>query len=223
MKSGDITSTDGRLIQALKNTDSLVSANKQKQIVKEMKKEVDGAKIQLGKVTKFYPYLDKAEVTDDGKKIMCKVLHRCWGNILDFFTPQGDRSFDDTLKEPCIIPFAPIPCLYADINDNTKEHLLLGYYADSDIIYNIPAEQGTYKLVNTGSTNQYYMEFGGGSFEVFTPEGLTVQEGVGDDTNDVEHYTKREVDAMLFALREEIGELKEQLKDKQEQGGGDEE
>lgn len=206
MKSGNITNTDGRLLQAYQNVNRIVNSEKQKQVVEEVKKQIEDSKIQVGTAVKFYPYLDKVEVKSKDGNVLCKVLHRYWGELRDFFTPEGERDFDDKLKEPCVIPRSTIPCVYADINDGTNEHILLGYYADKEILYVSPAEPGIAKITSIGARNNYSVEFGNRKFSVFTENGLEVQEGYGEEVNTVDYYTKKDVDRMFEDLRKELNE-----------------
>lgn len=205
MTSKDITVTDGRLAKAFKN---MVEATSDNTTAIKLKSEVDKSKIHLGEMVMFYPYLDKAKVTlkDENKTIICKILHKCWGDMLDFFTPQGDWSFDNSLKERCILPTAPIPCLIADINDNSEEWLMLGYYADYDIVHNKPADKGEYKLTYIGATDEFYLKFGNGKFEVATTSGISITEKNVGESERVEYYTKSEVDELLDKLKEELSE-----------------
>lgn len=70
-KIDKITPTKGRLLKAYENgLGKLVN----KEISSQVKTSVNGVKIQTGVVTKFYPYLNKAEVKIDktNKKLFVK-------------------------------------------------------------------------------------------------------------------------------------------------------
>ena len=210
----NITATDGRVKSAITPVINSVVDSK---LEKEIKKEVDKSKIQIGILTKYYPYLDKAEVKVDDKIILCKILHRMHGSLVDFFTPLGDSSFCETLKEPCIIPRGELDCLVADINDNTKEQLLLGYFLKNDILYTHPAEPGHYRIADLSATNEYGLDIGAGGINLNSNEGVTFTEGLTSSDNSVveyannnnvypkeEVYTKEEVDELIDKLRKEL-------------------
>lgn len=210
--SQNITATDGRLINSMKPiVDSVVDSK----LEKEIKKEVDKSKIHIGVVTKYYPYLDKAEVKVDNKLILCKILHRLHGSLVDFFTPEGDLDFCNTLKEQCIIPRGELDCLVADINDNTKEQLLLGFFLKNDVIYTSPANPGHYKISDLSSINDYGVNIGVGAIDLKSNKGVTFIEGfTADDDKTVEYannknvYTKKEVyNKKEVYTKEEVDEL----------------
>ncbi len=210
-KIDKITPTKGRLLQAYENgLGKLVN----KEISQQVKTSVEGVKIQTGVMTKFYPYLNKAEVKLDksNKKIICKILHRYGGAIMDLFTPlEETRTFCKKMGEPCIIPRYLLNCLVADINDDSKEYLLLGYYENEELIGLNPAEPGSLKISAIGITNEYYIKFGIKGFEVQSPKKPNFTVGhFEDETAEVNYvssdevYTKKEVDKLLEDLKEEI-------------------
>ena len=212
--SSNITATDGRVMSAISPViDSVVD----EKLKTEIKKEIDKTKIQIGVITKYYPYLDKADVKVDDKLILCKILHRMHGSLVDFFTPLGDASFCETLKESCIIPRGELDCLIADINDDTKEQLLLGYFLKNDVIYTHPAEQGHYRIADLSATNEYGLDIGAGNISFNSNEGVTFTEGLTSSESSVveyannnnvyskeEVYTKEEVDELIDKLRKEL-------------------
>ena len=108
-----------------------------RKIEETINKTVDASKIRTGKLLKFYPYLDKAEVQLNNitKPVLCRMFHRFGGSLIDFFTPEGENAFCETLKEPCILPREQLHVLVADIsNEDAKEMLslpLLGIVYDS--------------------------------------------------------------------------------------------
>ena len=189
MKLSDITATDGRVKNAISPViDSVVDSKIEKQI----KKEIDKSKIQIGVLSKYYPYLDKAEVKLGNKTVLCKILHRMHGSLVDFFTPLGESSFCETLKEPCIIPRGELDCLVADINDDTKERLLLGYFLKNDIIYTRPANPGHYRVADFSATNEYGLDVGVGDILLNSNKGVTFTEGFVESENTVVEYANNE-------------------------------
>ena len=201
--SKNITVTDARTRKALNNLIKEITAP---QIQKTVKKAVDNEKIKTGKVTKFYPYLDKAEVKIDKtkKKVLCKVLHRFAGGLIDFFTPLGDNSYCETLKEPCILPRDNLHACIVDINDNTKEYLLLGYYYPDDIVGFEPASIGAMKIMSFGASKENYIEFSGAGLKIQTTKEVEMETGeYNTDTVEVHHahvedvYSKDEIDKKM--------------------------
>ena len=98
MKSDNVTVTQGRMKQAFSNSIGKIVKNETTKIVKEA---IDNSKISAGVVTKFYPYLDKAEVQilNSDKKVLCKILHRFGGELIDFYTPNGDFVYDNEMRK----------------------------------------------------------------------------------------------------------------------------
>ena len=157
MKSNDITVTDNRLLEALSNPVSKIVGNT---VPQQIKKAVEALKIYTGVVTKFYPYLDKAEVKLDkgNKKVLCKILHRYGGELLDFYTPFGEQTLCETLKEPCVIPRDTLHCLIVDVQDfDSNEHLILGFYMNEEIVGLNPAKPGNMKLITRGGSNHHWL------------------------------------------------------------------
>lgn len=203
MKSNNITVTDGRLLRAWKTVNKATEENT---ISEKIKEAVDESKIKTGTVTCFFPWLDKCRVKldDSDEYKICKILHRCWGGMVDFYTPQGEASLDEELKEPCVLPLEQSPCLIVDIDDKSSEWLLLGYYNAYGSMFNKPADEGEWKLANIGATDTFYLKFGNSKFEVATSNGVSITEKTGTESNELEYYTKSEVDELLDNLREEL-------------------
>ena len=218
MKSANITATDGRVLSAFS---PVINQIIDSSVDEKIKSEVDKSKIFIGVVTKFYPYLDKAEVKVDDKLILCKVLHRMHGSVIDFFTPEGDDGFCEKLKEPCVYPRGELNVAIVDILDNTHEMLLLGYYYKEDVLFSTPAKQGHYKISNIGATNRWGFDIGEGSISIRSMDGVEFTEGeFHEDNSTVEYantdnvytkekvYTKEEVDELI---REAIDDLREEI------------
>ena len=200
--SENINVTDARLRNALKSEfDYSVMPG----IKNKISKVASDSKMQVGVMTKFYPYLDKAEVElQNSSLVLCRILHRFSGNLIDFFTPEGENDYCTTLKEPCIIPREEIECLILDVNDSTDEHILVGYFISEELIGANPAKPGNLKLVSKTDDNEYWIKFGGDNLDIRIPEGLVMNQGRLDEemktvdyTNSNNVYTKEEVDKKI--------------------------
>ena len=103
--SNDVTVTDARMKDVLKKQ---VVPLVMESVSPVITREVETAKLRTGVVTKFYPYLDKAEVELDNSnlKVLCRLPHKFGGALIDFFTPAGDEDFCEDFKEPCIVLIA---------------------------------------------------------------------------------------------------------------------
>lgn len=205
MKSNNITVTDGRLLNAWKKVND---STQETTISKEIQDAVQESKIKTGTITCYFPWLDKCRVKldDSNTSKICKILHRCWGDVIDFYTPQGESSFDEELNEPCVLPLEQSHCLIVDINDNSDEWLFLGFYNALGSMFNKPANPGEWKLTNVGATDSFYLKFGNTTFEVVTSNGVEITEKSFQESNTVEYYTKAEVDELLDKLKEELSE-----------------
>ena len=200
MTSKKLTITNARARQALnKKIDERIDSKNIESIVE---KSVNDAKIHTGVLLKFYPYLDKAKVRlSNNKDVICKILHRMDGALIDFYTPEGTLELCEELKEPCIMPRANLDVVVMDINDNTDEQLILGFYKKDDVLYTAPAENGHYKILNVGATNQVGLDIGQGEVNVKSMNGVTFTEGeYHKDDHVVEYadsenvYDKQEID-----------------------------
>lgn len=186
----------------------------EREIEKTINKIVDASKIRTGILKKFYPYLDKAEVQLDNitKPVLCRRFHMFGGSLIDFFTPDGERGFCETLQEPCIIPRGDLHVLVADIsNEDAKEMLMLGYYHPDDIVGIKPANPACMKITDIGATNVWGVEIGQGDVKITTYEGIKVVEGEfhSDNTeinymNSTETYTKSEINDLMAKMKQEI-------------------
>lgn len=213
MSSKDITVTQGRMEQAMNKGFGKIIENSSKKIIKN---DVEPFKIRTGVVTKFYHYLDKAEVKFDNtdKSVLCKILHRFGGELTEYYTPAGDEIFDDGRKEKCIIPRAELHCLIVNINDeDSNEYLLLGFYENEDLVGVNPASEGNIKIVTRGGTNQFWIKFGYDGLDLRLPDSITTNTGELDGemienkyANSDNVYTKEEIDKMLEDLKEELSQ-----------------
>lgn len=222
MNSNEITVTQGRLNQALstaiKKTDVGTHINQQ------IQDAVENVMIRTGIITKFYPFLDKAEVKldFDDSLILCKILHRYGGDILDFYTPlESEKIFDDELKEPAIIPRSPQNVCVLRIHDNdSEENLILGYYQNEEIVEYNPAAPGNIKLMSLNEVNPYWIKFGIDGLEFRLPKSLNMEVGdLEENMKDFNYansdntytkdevYTKEEVDELIKnAIEEALGD-----------------
>lgn len=221
-----VTVTDTRLLQALSDpVNKIIGAT----VPEQISKVSEQLGVKTGIVTKFYPYLDKAEVRlDKGNKyVICRMLHRFGGNIIDLFTPlQEESNFCDNLREPCIIPRMALHCFVVNIDDDSGEFLLLGFHPNKELVGFKPAEPGNVKICSLNDINQFWIKFGSKGLDIRLPTGMVTNVGYEDDTmepveyadsnsvytkeevyNKTEVYTKEEVDELI---RDRLAELLDQ-------------
>lgn len=201
----NITVTDARLKKALKKqVTPMITPTVDKKIEESINKS-----FQFGYITKFYHYLDKAEVVlDSGETVICKILHRFGGVLMDFYTPEADSlEFDDVLKEPYYKPRGKDSCLIVNIND--KDYFILGFYLDEELVQVNPAAPGNIKLIAYSGTNQFWIKFGTDGLDLRLPYDSKTNVGDRDETmhetsyaNSDNVYTKQEV-----YTKEEVDEL----------------
>lgn len=180
------TVTDATVFRAFKKMTEKSIGDEVKQ---EIQKQVSAVMIHTAKLVEYYQWLNKAKVLVDGKPVICKVLNRCGGSVVDLYTPLGTDSFNEKMKEPCVIPFDYLDCLVVDINSGDNEWLLLGYYMSGNMVITTPAEKGDYKIARVDALDE----------QEFTMRSEP-------------SYTKSEVDEMVSELKKEIEELKAQIK-----------
>lgn len=179
------TITDATLFNAFKKVTKKSISDEIKQ---EIKKQVSASMIHTAKLVEYYQWLNKAKVLVNGKPVICKVLTRCGGSVVDLFTPLGTDDFDEKMKEPCVVPFDYLDCLVVDINSGDNEWLLLGYFMTGSMVITTPAEKGDYKIARVDALEQ----------QEFTMRSEPT-------------YTKSEVDEMMAEMKKEIEELKAQI------------
>ena len=191
--SQDITVTEGR---AKKAVDSLTTELMMPKVNDKVKTAVKEERIKTGVITKFYPYLDKAEVKLDtnNQKILCKILHRFGGDLIDFYTPRGESNFCETLKEPCIIPKAEQHVCVLNIHDkDSDESIILGYYQNEELMGFDPASPGNMKLESLTEPNEYWLQFGADGLDLRVPKKVTTEVGIlPNEMTPVNHYTTDE-------------------------------
>ena len=130
-----ITATEGRMKATL---ETVITQTTMPKVDEKIQKTLEDSLIRTGVITKFYPYLDKAEVKLDLSKklVLCKILHRYGGDLIDFYTPLSDTKQirDDKLKEPYIVPKVRNHVCVLKVHDSdSDENLILGYY-QNDIV-----------------------------------------------------------------------------------------
>lgn len=222
VESKHITATEGRLTA---NFDKLMSKSIENYGVEEkIRTAVDNVKVSTGKITRFYPYLDKAEVKLDhnNKKVLCKRLHLFGGELIDLYTPLFDRyHYDEKLKEKYGVPRSTLHVAVLDIRDaDSTEHLMLGYYQNEEFVGLNPAQPGNIKLCAIGGTNHFWIKFGFDGLDLRLPSNTKTNIGRFDDEmEDLEYadntkvYSKTEVDALLKTYDDRIRALEEKLKE----------
>lgn len=215
MKTSDnITITDGRLKKALQDKVEKVIIP---QINSKVNKTARDAKIQVATMTKFYPYLDKCEVDLDGSLVICKILHRFSGELIDFYTPLGNNDYCERLHEPCIIPLETLKCLILDINDGSAEQVMIGYFLPDEIIGMDPATAGNLKLTSMGATNEYWITFGVSGLDIRSREMPTTNVGEFDSNmTNLEYVTKKDIEDLIIGEVADLTEIKQHLDELEE-------
>ena len=215
--SKNITATEGRLTSGFSTMVTKVLSDQK--IEEKIVKAVDSAKIRTGRVTKFYHYLDKAEVKldqDKNQTVLCKVLHSYGGTLMDLYTPSADsRGFCNKLKEPYYKPRGTLHVAVLNIHDaDSDEWLMLGYYNNEELVGLNPAKPGNIKLCARGGTNQYWVKFGFDGLDMRLPEKATTKVGKRNDnmgnvnySNADDTYTKEEIDAIVASYETRIKTL----------------
>lgn len=195
----NITVTEGRTKHVFKDG---VKRAIMPQVKETVQTAVESERIRTGVITRYYPYLDKAEVKlDETKKtILCKILHRFGGDMVDFYTPlEYEESFDEDLEEPCIIPRASHNVCVLQIHDkDSDENLILGYYQNTDVVGFTPAKSGNIKLMSITEPNLYWIEFGPDGLNLRLPKNPSIEMGeLPIEMENGDFYTKKEVDEKL--------------------------
>lgn len=187
--SGNITITDGRVIESWRQLTSLAQSEAEHETKTLIKNSADDSKIWIAETIRFYPYLDKVKVQiKEGGEVICKILHRLGGSVIDYYTPEGEWVFDDDLKEPCVVPLEKSCCLVARIN-NDIEWCFLGFYNENELNVT-PALEGHYKIMGVGISNENYLDFSNKSLNI--------------TTESKDYCTRNEVKQMIDDLRKEL-------------------
>lgn len=204
VRSGDIPVTDYRVMKSLKNVNDVLNKSSTSELIK---KEINNSKIRIGKATRFYSYIDKVEVElSDGEKKLCKVLHHVFSELIDFWTPEGDRQYDEQLDEIYFVPRTVLNCLILDIKkEDSEDWLLLGYYFANDVTNVKIAEPGHICLTNIMGANDYHIDFGEGDLNLLVHD-IKIEKGLHKDiTNLADEYVKKEdTDLSKYYTKDEI-------------------
>lgn len=151
--------------------------------------------IKKGIVKEIYHYLDQSLVElSNGKLVKAWHLHRCFGSIVDMYTPYGQQIISETEHEPCIIPRETLKCLVAEVGK--EEYVLLGYYnPEMTGIFN-PAEAGHYLIRTMSETSHGGLDISPQEIVIQSNNGASfVEQDVGQSTpinyaNSSNTYTK---------------------------------
>lgn len=213
--SNDLVITEGRARQAFNDAATRVILPT---VDNKINTSVENERIRTGVITKFYPYLDKAEVKLDKthKKIKCKILHRFGGELIDLYTPLANKVMVDNNHEKYVVPRVTQHVCVLNINDeDSQEHIILGYYRNKNISGLNPAKPGNMRISALGVTNDFYIQFGLDGLINKLPKKSTVKVGYFDeDMSEVDYassgnvYTKEEVyNKEEVYTKEEVDEL----------------
>lgn len=221
--SKNITATKGRLTEGIvKVVNSVFKAKNYDQKITDA---VNKAKLQTGCVTRFYHYLDKAQVKLDQEKktVMCKVMHRFGGGLIDFYTPSADNmAYCDKLKEPYYVPRGELHCVVLSIRDSdSDEYIIIGYYENEELIGINPAKPGNFKITTRGGHNQYWIKFGGDGLDLRLPSNATTKVGSTDAEMEEqeETYSKSEIDEIITSYETRIKTLEDKINELTTDGG----
>ena len=192
MDSKYVNATEGTLKILMDNIiNNKIDSRNYEKVIED---KCNDLKVKTGVVTKFYPYLDKAEVKLDKskKKIICKILHRYGGDMIDLYTPiHSERVFDEKLKEPALIPRATNNVCVLQIHDDVnQENLIIGYYQSNDIVGYNPAKPGNIKLMSITEPNLYWIKFGRDGLELRLPKKKTTDVGTRPSKMETVEYAE---------------------------------
>ncbi len=199
MNSKHITDTDSRLFEGLSSV--VTQVYEQQGVEQKIKDTVEESMITTGVMTKFYPYLNKCEVLLDkyDKKVICKNALMFNGDLLLFYTPNGDRSYCERLKEPCIIPRGNLGVFVVNVHDDTDEYYMLSYFLKDDLVYSNPSAPGNFKILAMGAVNEYSIKFGIDGLKIVSNGDIeaTSLSDLEDEGVVREFYTKSEIDDLI--------------------------
>lgn len=205
MNSRNITDTQSRLLTGMNSIIQDVYDNQN--VGLQIQNAVEESMITTGTMTKYYPSLNKCEVQLDksNKKVICKNLLMFNGSLILLYTPDGEPSFCERLKEPCIIPQSKLSVLVVNINNDDDEYLMLGYYLKNDLLYLNPSKRGNFKILVPGAVNEYSIRFGLDGLKVVTNGSIVREELDTWGTNTTkEVYNKDDVDKLLVETKEAV-------------------
>lgn len=207
MKSSNITTTDARLINALKRVEAAKTS------VSGTAKGQAGQNqlFYTGKLKKYYYEWDRLEIQTQSSVKIVRMTHPVAGSCFVDFTPFGERLYDNKRGHNYFRPLEQITCIVINAGgydwcigfaqDNVEKPKLLGAgalmlagYSDKLVI---SGGKGT-----TFDTSQLV-------FKDWTDDEQWNQVATADITQDnltnEAYYSKEEVDEMFKKLREELG------------------
>ena len=205
MNSKNITDTNARVFQALSSVAQNVYDSQG--VENKIDKAVTESMITTGYMTKFYPYLNKCEVKLDnnGKLVLCTLTSLFSGDLVFLYTPSGDESYCEKLRERCIIPRSRLNVLVAKINSDDYDYVMLGYFFPDDLVGFNPSAPSQFKIIAFDAINEYSIKFGLDGLKIVNNgeiELTSLDDYDGDVT--VKYYNKTEIDDLVEELREEI-------------------
>jgi hypothetical protein len=166
----------------------------------QINKKIEEHSIKKGKIIEFYQYLDMALVElSSGEQVEAYILHRCYGGIVDLFTPLGEQVISETKQEPCIIPRFYQEVLVAEVGSD--EYVILGYFNLRERMVGSfsPAQSNEYIIKSLSDTNQGGLSITPSNINISSANDITfTQSDVGKAT-DIEYanskntYTKDQV------------------------------
>ena len=168
-------------------------------IPEQINKSIEEHSLKKGRIIEFYQYLDTALVEIDGSRIEAYILHRCYGGVVDLFTPVGEQIISETKHEPCIIPRFYQNVLVAEVG--AEEYVMLGYYGlEKNMVGSFsPAGQGEYILRTMNDVFQAGLQVSSNSVDIASNTGASfIEAGAGENktieyANSKNTYTKKEV------------------------------
>jgi hypothetical protein len=209
--SRNITDTDSRLLEGLTGISERVYDNKNVDV--QISNAVTDSMITTARLVKYYPSLNKCKVQLDnnGEYVFCTVLLLMGGDVMFLYTPLGDRSFCEELREPCVIPRGLHRVFVAPIN-NQEEWLMLGYYYPNEFVGFNPSKSGQFKILAFGSLGEYSIRFGVDGLEIVS-NGEIVKSEIDDFGEDVSTntYSSEEIDELLASYDTRLKELEDKL------------
>ena len=186
-------------------------------IESQINKKIEEHSIKKGKIIEFYQYLDMALVElSDKKQVEAYILHRCYGGIVDLFTPLGEQIISETKQEPCIIPRFYQEVLVAEIGSD--EYVILGYFNLQERMEGSfsPAESNEYIIKSLSDTNQGGLSISPSNINMSSANDITFQQSDVGKATDIKYansentytkdkvYNKMQVDAMIEEIWEYI-------------------
>lgn len=186
-------------------------------IPEQITKQIQNHNIKKGRILEFYHYLDMALVElSDHKQVEAYVLHRCYGGIVDLYTPEGEQIISPTKSEPCIIPKYYQDVLVAEVGED--EYVLLGYYNPKMVGSFSPARPNEYIIRALSDTSQGGLTVSPNNINITSSDGITFTRSDVGETEDIvyadsdnvyrkaEVYNKLQTDLLLKEIWDYIHE-----------------